>query len=57
MKRPAYGSTEHHGWEVDHIRQVEKGGTDYPGNLQPLNWQNNRRKSDNWPQYTCAVGS
>lgn len=35
-----------HGWEVDHIVAVANGGTDDPGNLQPLQWRNNRTKGD-----------
>ena len=35
-----------YGWEVDHIVPVEKGGTDELDNLQPLQWENNRRKGD-----------
>lgn len=55
ITRSAYGSTEDNGWEVDHIKPVAKGGSDSMSNLQPLQWQNNRHKSDDWPNYTCAV--
>jgi hypothetical protein len=24
-------------------------------NLQPLYWENNRHKSDNWPTWSCAI--
>jgi 5-methylcytosine-specific restriction endonuclease McrA len=60
IDRSKYGSTEETGtgWEVDHIIPVCRGGTDDLSNLQPLQWQNNRRKGDNFPltpaQY-CAV--
>ena len=40
---------EHWGWEIDHIKPVSKGGTDDLSNLQPLQWENNRRKGDNYP--------
>ena len=44
-----YGKTEKYGWEIDHIKPVSKGGTDDLSNLQPLHWENNRRKADNFP--------
>jgi len=59
MKFSEYGNTESkYGWEVDHIKPVSKGGTDDLDNLQPLHWENNRRKGDYpwepegdpWPQ-------
>ena len=58
MSRSAYGDTNSkYGWEIDHIRPVAHGGSDDFYNLQPLQWQNNRHKSDNWPNYSCAVGA
>ncbi|HIP78015.1 MAG TPA: HNH endonuclease, partial [Kiloniellaceae bacterium] len=39
------------GWEIDHIRPVSKGGSDRLDNLQPLYWENNRRKGDTYPWY------
>ena len=40
---------EGNGWEIDHIKPVAIGGGDELSNLQPLQWQNNRKKSDNYP--------
>ena len=42
------------GWEVDHVKPVAKWGSDLLLNLQPLQWQNNRKKSDNLVWF-CAV--
>jgi hypothetical protein len=48
-----YGNTgSPHGWEVDHIKPVAKGGSDDFTNLQPLQWENNRRKSNTYP-WSC----
>jgi hypothetical protein len=56
MHRSQYGNTESSfGWEVDHVRPVSKGGGDELANLQALQWENNRGKGDDWPNWTCAV--
>ncbi len=43
------------GWEIDHMTPVALGGSDGLFNLQPLQWQNNRAKSDG--PMTCAVSA
>lgn len=53
MKWQDYGDTNsQYGWEIDHIKPVSRDGTDNLGNLQPLQWENNRDKSDQYP-WSC----
>jgi hypothetical protein len=48
--KPAYGNTNSKlGWEIDHIQPVAMGGGDALENLQPLQWEDNRRKGDEIP--------
>lgn len=49
-----YGKTTQHGWEIDHVKPVSEGGTDDLSNLQPLHWENNRAKGDDWPHWAYA---
>jgi hypothetical protein len=57
MQRYSYGTETSFGWEIDHIKPVSQGGTDDLGNLQPLQWVNNRNKADNWPRWQCKKSS
>ena len=52
MQYSDHGNTNsQYGWEIDHIRPVSKGGTNELSNLQPLYWENNRRKGETYPWY------
>jgi 5-methylcytosine-specific restriction endonuclease McrA len=57
IERAQYGDTTQNGtgWEIDHIVPVAKGGGDELSNIQPLQWQNNREKSDG-PLACAGVG-
>ena len=59
MNREKYGQTAQlgEGWEIDHIKPIARGGIDDISNLRPLQWKNNRSKSDNYPDWTSEVSS
>jgi hypothetical protein len=47
MKRSDYGDcSKVFGWEIDHVWPTSLLGIDTLDNKQPLQWQNNRSKSD-----------
>jgi 5-methylcytosine-specific restriction endonuclease McrA len=57
MEKEKYGKEESFGWEIDHKVPASKGGTDELENLQPLQWENNRTKADNYPKFKTSVSS
>ena len=55
IKRDEYGNTDStFGWEIDHRKPVAKGGSDDLTNLDPLQWNNNRTKSDEYPKWKTS---
>jgi len=46
LYKPSYGKQSEMGWEIDHSKPKSKGGTDHLNNLNPLQWEENRKKSD-----------
>jgi hypothetical protein len=57
IKREYYGIQGQYGWVIDHLKPVVLGGTDEIDNLNPLQWQNNRSKSDNYPNFQTIITS
>lgn len=66
IRRSSYGcDDEFFGWEVDHIvpKSILEGADvperliDHDYNLRPLNWNNNRSKADDYPNYKTAMVS
>lgn len=56
MARDKYGNTESLlGWEIDHVYPIAKGGDNHLINLRPMNWQNNKSKGDDFPNYRAVV--
>lgn len=48
-----HGNTNsEYGWEIDHIYPATLGGLTEINNLQPLYWENNRLKADQYP-WSC----
>lgn len=44
-----------HGWEIDHIVPVSRGGPDTLSNMQPLHWKLNVEKSNKIVRLTRRV--
>lgn len=46
LKYSDYGTNKGTGWEIDHIKPKDRGGSDYISNLQALQTKTNREKGD-----------
>jgi hypothetical protein len=57
MEWSKFGTTVQNGsgWEIDHIVPVAHGGGDELNNLQALQWEHNRRKSDSLSNNYCFL--
>ncbi len=57
IRRSQYGELTSTGWEIDHKNPRSNQGTDVLRNLQPLQWENNRHKGDDYPNWNCLIKS
>lgn len=57
IRKDAYGEESEYGWEIDHVLPLSKGGTHDISNLEPLQWQNNRAKGDDYPSWNTKITS
>jgi 5-methylcytosine-specific restriction endonuclease McrA len=46
MYKPSYGKYSEKGWNIDHSKPQDKGGTDHLNNLQPINSRANSKKGN-----------
>ncbi|MBP5342915.1 hypothetical protein J6Y73_03205 [bacterium] len=50
------GESYSYGWEVDHIRPrsnfENESDADFMNNYEPMHWDNNRSKADNYPNFS-----
>jgi 5-methylcytosine-specific restriction endonuclease McrA len=47
--KSSYGKQGEKSWELDHIKPKSKKGSDNPRNIQAVQWEENRKKSDTYP--------
>lgn len=56
IRRDHYGLTNsEYGWQVDHLLPLCMDGTYDIVNMYPLQWQNNKRKGDNYPNWETIM--
>ena len=58
IKRDEHGNQDSiYGWQIDHQLPVDKKGCDSICNLQPLQWNNNQTKGNDFPGFKTSVTS
>lgn len=58
IKRGEYGNRNSlYGWEIDHRKPKSKYGSDNVDNLDPLHWENNSYKGDDFPNWQTSISS
>lgn len=58
ISRDHYGDTDSiMGWEIDHLYPESLGGDCKLINLRPMNWNNNRSKGNDYPDYRAVLTS
>ena len=55
--REQYGKEGDYGWSIDHIVPISKGGKDDTINLRPMQWENNKFKADDYPNYNSLIAA
>lgn len=52
------GKKHKYGWEIDHIRPKSsfdnENDSNFLNNYEPMHWENNRNKADNFPHFTVG---
>jgi len=49
IRKGSYGTQGNYGWELDHSKPKSKGGSDSDRNIQPVHWDENRKKAEKYP--------
>jgi hypothetical protein len=58
MVRSEYGNQDSiYGWQIDHKIPSAKKGSHSICNLQPMQWNNNQTKDDNFPSFETSITS
>jgi 5-methylcytosine-specific restriction endonuclease McrA len=49
IRKGSYGTRGEYGWELDHSKPKSRGGSNADRNIQPVHWEENRKKSNQYP--------